>query len=215
MAFTCMSCGSEFSLPEAVLAKYPGWAPKKCMSCRDGSTGKPGASRRPPQSVTATTVLSPEEVLARYHDGPKTGLFTDGGAMPNPGPGGWGVAWVENDVLRAERHGHDPDTTNNRMELTALWEGLKLVPRGTPVVVHADSELVVNTFTKWAASWKRNGWKRKGGPLKNLDLVQPIHEELVLRSEVTLQWVPAHSGWRWNEYADALASLWTRAEKGA
>ena len=183
------------------------------MSCRDGSTGRPGAAKRAAPSVTATTVLAPEEVLARFHDGPKTGIFTDGGANPNPGPGGWGVAWVEDDVLRAERHGHDPDTTNNRMELTALWEALKLVPRGTPVTVHADSELVVNTFTKWAASWKRNGWKRKGGPLKNLDLVQPIHEELVLRPEVSLQWVPAHAGWRWNEYSDALASLWSRSEK--
>ena len=69
------------------------------------------------------------------------------------------------------------------MELTALWEALKLVPAGTPVTVHADSELVVNTFTKWANSWKRNGWKRKTGPIKNLDLVQAIHEVIDKRPE--------------------------------
>ena len=145
--------------------------------------------------------------------GPDTGVFTDGGATPNPGPGGWGVVWVEQGVIRGERHGHDPDTTNNRMELTALWEALKLVPAGTPVTVHADSELVVNTFTKWANSWKRNGWKRKTGPIKNLDLVQAIHEVIEKRPEVSLIWVPAHAGWRWNEYADSLAGAWSRKPK--
>jgi ribonuclease HI len=215
-SFTCQACGSPFELADAVLAKYPGWTPRQCRACRDAGKGAaPAVARKATQrpTVTATQSLQPAEVLERFTLGPKTGVFTDGGATPNPGPGGWGAVWVEDDVIRAESHGHDPDTTNNRMELTALWEALKLVPPGTPVTVHADSELVVNTFTKWAASWKRNGWKRKTGPIKNLDLVQEIHAVLEKRPEVGLIWVPAHAGWRWNEYADALAGAWARGRE--
>jgi ribonuclease HI len=215
--FTCQACGAEFSLSEAVLAKFPGWQPRQCMACKNAAkpgtgsrAGRPARKATSRPTATATELLEPGEILKRYTLGPTSGVFTDGGAMPNPGPGGWGVVWVEDDVVLGERHGHDPDTTNNRMELTALWEALKLVPAGTPVTVHSDSELVVNTFTKWASSWKRNGWKRKTGAIKNLDLVQEIHEAISKRPEVSLIWVPAHAGWRWNEYADALAGNWAR-----
>ena len=210
-------------MPEAVLAKYPGWTPRECRTCRavaparpagaEGARRSTGARRAASvgaHSLTASHRFTPQEVLDRYTDGPVTGVFTDGGASPNPGPGGWGFVWVEDDVIRAERSGHHPETTNNRMELTALAEALRVVPRGTPVTVHADSELVVHTFMRWAVTWASNGWKRKGGPLKNLDLVQPIHAEMISRPEVSLVWVPAHAGWRWNEYADALAGAWNR-----
>lgn len=224
-SFPCKTCGSQFELPDAVLARYPGWTPRQCRPCKDGpgtaassgtsassakaprAAGRPGGNRA---TATATSRLLPAEILERYTLGPTSGVFTDGGASPNPGPGGWGVVWVDNDAVLGERHGHDPDTTNNRMELTALWEALKLVPSGTPVTVHSDSELVVKTFNEWARTWKRNGWKRKTGAIKNLDLVQVIHAEIEKRPEVSLVWVPAHSGWRWNEYADALAGNWTR-----
>ncbi len=204
--FTCQACGAAFELPPAVLAKYPGWVPRTCRSCRGPAPSK--AAR--PASGTASRDYTPAEVLARFTAGPTTGVFTDGGASPNPGPGGWGVVWVENDVILGEASGHDPDTTNNRMELTALAGALRLVPRGTPVTVHADSELVVKTFTEWAATWERNGWRRKTGAIKNLDLVKPLHAEMLARPEVRLTWVPAHAGWRWNEYADALAGAWNR-----
>ncbi|HKE12555.1 MAG TPA: RNase H family protein, partial [Myxococcota bacterium] len=89
----------------------------------------------------ARGALSPEEVLARYHGGPTSGLFTDGSCEGNPGPGGWGVVWVENDVIRAQKSGVDPETTNNRMELTALIEAFGMLPRDADVTVYSDSEL--------------------------------------------------------------------------
>ena len=150
------------------------------------------------------------EVLARYTDGPTEGVFTDGAASPNPGPGGWGAVYVVNDHVAAERFGHEPSTTNNRMELTALLNGLALIPKGVPAVVWSDSELCVNTFTRWAKGWEARGWKRKEGEIKNLELVQAVYGQLVARPELQLKWIAAHSALRWNEYADALATAYRR-----
>lgn len=141
-------------------------------------------------------------------DDPDTGVFTDGSSVPNPGPGGWGVVYVIDNEIIAERHGHDPDTTNNRMELTALLEALDLIPEGTPTTVYSDSNLAIRTITEWAAGWEKRGWKRKSGPVENLDLVKKVYVGYKRRPEVTLQWIKAHVGFRWNEYADELASKW-------
>lgn len=141
-------------------------------------------------------------------DIPGDGVYTDGGASPNPGPGGWGAVYVVDGAVVAERHGHDPDTTNNRMELTALIEGAGLVPPGTPATVYCDSSLAVRTITEWAQGWERRGWRRKGGPVENLDLVRSAYRIFRDRPELTLTWVKAHAGHRWNEYADALANRW-------
>lgn len=135
-------------------------------------------------------------------------MFTDGGSVPNPGPGGWGAVYVVDGEIVGEAAGHDPDTTNNRMEFTALIEGMGLVPAGSVTTIYSDSKLVVNTVTEWAAGWKRRGWKRKTGPVENLDLVKVAYETYTQRPELTLEWIPAHSGDRWNEYADALATRW-------
>ena len=93
-------------------------------------------------------MLTPLEVLERYTDGPVDGVFTDGGSVPNPGPGGWGSVYVIDGSIVAEAHGHDPDTTNNRMELTALIEAAALVPEGTGAAVYSDSKLAVQTITE-------------------------------------------------------------------
>jgi ribonuclease HI len=151
-------------------------------------------------------------VLERYTDGPDDGVFTDGSAIPNPGPGGWGAVWVRDGVVVDQAHGYAPQTTNNRMELTAIAGALDLVPAGTPVTIHTDSNLAVRTLTEWAAGWERRGWKRKTGPVENLDLVRPLYEALRERPEVTLVWIKAHAGNRWNEYADALATAWARED---
>ncbi len=76
---------------------------------------------------------------------------------------------VGNEIV-AERSGHHPDTTNNRMELTALLEALDVIPEGTAVTVYSDSHLAIQTITEWAAGWEKRGWKRKSGPVENLDL---------------------------------------------
>ena len=111
-------------------------------------------------------------------------------------------------VIVDERHGYEPDTTNNRMELTALLEALDLVPPGTAVTVYTDSHLAMKTITEWAAGWEKRGWKRKSGPVENLDLVKKVFRGYRERPELQLQWIKAHVGYRWNEYADELASKW-------
>lgn len=141
-------------------------------------------------------------------DDPQTGVFTDGGASPNPGPGGWGAVYVVDGEVIAEAFGHDPDTTNNRMELIALIEGVKLVPEETQVVVYSDSNLAVRTINEWAAGWERRGWRRKSGPVENLDLVKRAYNAFRRRPQLRLEWIKAHAGHRWNEYADGLANRW-------
>jgi ribonuclease HI len=153
-------------------------------------------------------LLTPDEVLARYTAGPNTGIFTDGSCDPNPGPGGWGLVWVEDGEIREERSGHAPDTTNNRMELQALIEAMGLLAEDARVDIYSDSQLCVKTVNEWAAGWERRGWKRKTGPIKNLDLVQELWALAQARPGVTFKWIKAHDGSRWNEYADALASTY-------
>ena len=154
--------------------------------------------------------LSPEEVLRKHSSGPKTGVFTDGSCDNNPGPGGWGFVWVEEDEILAEAHGHAPDTTNNRMELQALIEAYKRIPREASVTVYSDSQLCVNTINQWAAGWEKRGWKRKTGPIKNLELVQELYALAGDRPNVKLEWIKAHVGSKWNEYADSLATTYLR-----
>ena len=151
--------------------------------------------------------LTPEEVLARFDSGPTTGVFTDGACEGNPGPGGWGFVWVADNRIVREEHGNDPGTTNNRMELTALIRAYRALPEDATVTVYSDSQLCVNTVNQWAAGWERRGWKRKTGPIANLELVQELWTLSQARTGVQLTWIKAHDGSRWNEYADALASL--------
>jgi len=151
--------------------------------------------------------LTPEQVLARFDAGPKTGVFTDGSCEGNPGPGGWGFVWVEADRIREEGRGADPDTTNNRMELTALIEAYRTLPEDSQVTIYSDSQLCVNTINEWAAKWEQRGWRRKTGPIKNLELVQELYALAQAHPGVELTWIRAHDGSRWNEYADALAGL--------
>ncbi len=155
-------------------------------------------------------LLTPEEVLARYTEGPDTGIFTDGSCDPNPGPGGWGMVWVEKGQIIEERHGHEGETTNNRMELQALIEAYLLLPEDKALTVYSDSQLAVNTINQWAAGWEKRGWKRKTGPIKNLELVQELWALSKQKPQIELKWIKAHDGSLWNEYADALASTYMR-----
>jgi ribonuclease HI len=213
--FTCRDCGATFSLSQAILDRYPGWVPRQCRPCRDGrSSGQTtSGAERPRRTATrrgsvAGALYSTDEVLEKFTAGPRSGVFTDGGSVPNPGPGGWGAVYVIGGEIIAEASGHDPATTNNRMELTAVIEAAKLVPVGTPATVYADSKLTINTVTEWAAGWEKRGWKRKRGPVENLDLVKTAFYTFRRRPELRMEWIAAHSGYRWNEYADALANRW-------
>lgn len=199
--FTCTECGGAFSLPTAVVERYPGWTPRRCRHCRDGGGGARGAVEEN---------LTVEEVLDRYHGGPDTGVFTDGSADPNPGPGGWGAVYVVDDAVVTRAHGHESHTTNNRMELTALLAGYDLVPAGTPATIYTDSDLAVRTINEWAPQWEARGWRRKAGPIANLDLVRLLYAKARQRPELRLRWIRGHGGARWNEYADALSTAYRR-----
>ena len=108
-------------------------------------------------------------------------------------------------------HGHESGTTtNNRMEFSALIDAYNTLPGDARVTVHSDSRLCVNTITQWAPKWERNGWKRKGDHLKNLDLVKELLRLYRAHPKCKLVWIAAHSGDRWNEYADSLATAWMR-----
>jgi len=112
---------------------------------------------------------------------------------------------VDGEII-AEASGSDPDTTNNRMELAALISAADLAPEGEPVTIYSDSNLAVRTINEWAASWERNGWKRKSGPVENLDLVKRAFAAYRDRPKLSLVWIRAHVGYTWNEYADELAN---------
>lgn len=221
----CATCGTAFEVSPAHTAKFPGWTPSDCPACWKASrpkgragaiAGSRSAVRRSATRGRSRTVvednLTTAQVLARHTGGPTDGVFTDGSATPNPGPGGWGAVYVVGDRVVDRAHGHDPATTNNRMELVAIAAGIRLVPDGTPAVVYSDSRLAVDTLTSWAAGWARAGWRRRSGPIANLDLVRPLYAEYSRRPEISIEWIPAHSGNRWNEYADSLATAYLRDE---
>jgi ribonuclease HI len=155
-------------------------------------------------------LLTPAQALERYRGGPKTGVFTDGSCEGNPGPGGWAFVWVENDRIRAERHGGEAETTNNRMELRALIEAYRELPTAARATIYSDSQLCVKTINEWAEGWEARGWRRKSGPIQNLELVKKLYALAGAHPGVELQWIRAHAGSRWNEYADALATSFMR-----
>ena len=131
-------------------------------------------------------------------------VHTDGACSGNPGPGGWG-AILEYKGREKELFGGAPETTNNRMELTAAIEALSALKRPCAVEIHTDSEYLRNGITQWIHGWKRNGWKtRDRQPVKNADLWQAL-DALIARNEVSWHWVRGHSGHAINERADALA----------
>lgn len=133
-------------------------------------------------------------------------VYTDGSAIPNPGPGGWAAVLVIDGDVADSISGGERATTNNRMELTAIIRAFDLLQPVVPATIHSDSNLAVRTINEWAAGWKRRGWTRKTGPVENLDLVEPLYEQFQRHPEVKLVWIKAHAGHRFNEMADLLAN---------
>ena len=132
-------------------------------------------------------------------------LFTDGACKGNPGAGGWGVL-LRYGTHEKELFGGEAQTTNNRMELTAVLSGLKTLNRPCDVVICTDSQYVKNGMESWIHTWKKTGWKTAGRqPVKNADLWQQLDEQ-VARHRVRWQWVKGHAGHAENERADALAN---------
>jgi ribonuclease HI len=134
----------------------------------------------------------------------KIELYTDGACSGNPGPGGWGV------ILRMGAHekelfGGEAATTNNRMELMAVIEGLRALKRPVQAEIYTDSQYVMKGMNEWIKGWKARGWKTASKePVKNVDLWQALDTECA-RHELKWHWVKGHAGHVENERADALA----------
>ncbi len=127
-------------------------------------------------------------------------FYTDGSCSPNPGPGGFAVICDGRPVVL----GSEKDSTNIRMEGTALIAALKLAGN-EECEIRTDSEFWINVITKWSIAWEANGWTKKGGEIKNLDLVKEL-VELYKQSNARLVWVRAHVGTEGNELADEWAN---------
>jgi ribonuclease HI len=136
---------------------------------------------------------------------PHVEIWTDGACKGNPGPGGWG-ALLRAGVHEKELFGGEPDTTNNRMELTAVIEALGLLKRRCRVIVHTDSQYVKLGVTEWLPMWIRRGWKTAGNKaVKNADLWRRL-AQLAAGHDIDWRWVKGHAGVPGNERADALAN---------
>ena len=132
-------------------------------------------------------------------------IYADGGCRGNPGPGGWGVL-LQAGSSKKELWGGEPDTTNNRMELTAVIRALEALKRKTTLRVHTDSQYVQKGISTWIHNWKRNGWRTADKkPVKNAELWQ-ILDGLAQQHDIQWLWVKGHAGHPGNERADALAN---------
>lgn len=140
-------------------------------------------------------------------DAPEIFLYADGACSGNPGPGGWGVV-LKCPEMALEKHlsGAEANTTNNRMELTGVIQGLGALKKPCRVVITTDSRYVVDAFEKnWLKNWQRNGWKTASKqPVKNEDLWRELLAAITPH-QVRWQWIRGHAGHPENEQADQLA----------
>lgn len=132
-------------------------------------------------------------------------IFTDGACKGNPGPGGWGAVLRYGDH-ESELSGGEPETTNNRMELTAAIRALQALKKPCQVRLTTDSVYLKDGITKWIHGWRRNGWRTAAKkPVKNAELWQELLEAAAPH-DIEWHWVKAHNGHAENERADQLAS---------
>jgi ribonuclease HI len=134
-------------------------------------------------------------------------IYTDGACKGNPGPGGWG-AWLKSGTTEKELFGGELNTTNNRMELKAVIEGLGALKRPCKVLLYLDSQYVRMGITEWVRGWKAKGWRTSTKqPVKNVELWQEL-DKLVAEGghQIEWRWVKGHSGDPGNDRADALAN---------
>lgn len=140
----------------------------------------------------------------------KIEIYTDGACLGNPGRGGWGAILLHKDN-RKNISGGEKDSTNNRMEMRAVIEGLRSLKKPSEITIYTDSKYVMDGITKWIFNWKKNGWKSANKkPIKNIDLWQDLDVETG-KHQINWIWVKGHSGNFYNEEVDVIAR--TAAEK--
>ncbi len=133
-------------------------------------------------------------------------IWTDGACKGNPGKGGWGVL-LQHGKHKKELFGGELETTNNRMEMTAVIQALSALKRPCKVRLHIDSQYVQKGINEWMSGWIARGWKTADKkPVKNQDLWQTLNE-LCQKHEISWIWVKGHAGNPGNERADALANM--------
>ncbi len=133
-------------------------------------------------------------------------IHTDGGCEPNPGPGGW-AAVLEMDGHIRELSGGAPATTNNRMEMQAAIEALRVLPERSKVELFTDSQYLRKGVCEWLKGWKARGWKTATRePVKNQDLWQQL-DSLVAGHTISWRWLKGHAGHKFNERCDVLAGV--------
>lgn len=156
-------------------------------------------------SIKGRRIVTQDDFLCFLQAGSTVEMYTDGSCAKNPGRGGWGVCYVSSGKELHTLSGHEDRTTNNRMEMMAAIEGLRLLPENTVVTLYTDSQYLKNGITLWMPAWVRNNWRTStGSAVKNQDLWQMLNDEASKR-KVTWEWVKAHNGNTYNEKADALA----------
>lgn len=226
--FYAVACGRETGIyrewfgengAEAQVKEFPGARYMKFSNLTDAQAWldelpEPQQTERPASRKSKRENGIPGEIIAvdqALKEG-KVIIYTDGGCLNNPGPGGYGVVLLhkgqsEDEPTRKELYGGFRFTTNNRMELLACIEGLKVLKHPCPVILFSDSQYVVNGIMKgWARRWQSKGWMRnKDNPAENADLWAELLE-LTAKHRVTFYWVKGHAGNPGNERCDELAS---------
>jgi ribonuclease HI len=197
----------------ALVDGFPGAQYKSFPTLSEAETAfRQGA----PARSTATRSAAPRVVRTDHADAVAafdTVIFCDGACEPNPGKAGSGMAVYREGKLASLWYGaYNPAGTNNTAELNALLQALLLakteIDDDKTVQVRSDSSYGLNAVTKWAAGWKKRGWRKADGEIKNLEIIQELHalyEEI--EDDVNLQHVSAHVGIEGNELADRMAML--------
>lgn len=200
-------------------ARYKSFPTREEAEAAYGGYGKTGAGKGPSKKSTpvrkrssAQTVKthSAEEVAAIRAE---IKIFTDGGCEPNPGEAGSGVALYRNEVLHELWYGlYNPSGTNNTAELNALHQALLMAEsesaQGRSVAIFCDSKYSIQCVTQWAAGWEKKGWKKSGGEIKNLELIQALFALYTsLKEKIRVLHVNGHVGVEGNELADRMSIL--------
>ena len=133
-------------------------------------------------------------------------VYTDGACSGNPGPGGWGAVILDTKNIETNISGKEKSTTNNRMELMAPIMALRKIKKSSEVIIYTDSTYLKNGITIWIKNWEINGWMSKNKkPIKNKDLWVTL-SKLSEEQNIDWKWIKAHTGNKYNEIADKLAT---------
>ncbi|MCP3871892.1 MAG: ribonuclease HI [Desulfobacteraceae bacterium] len=162
-----------------------------------------------PHQIPSLKVKPKVTPKSDHNEDPQITIYTDGSALGNPGPGGYGIVSVKDGVTKEISQGYK-HTTNNRMEMMAVITALEQLEDATdrPITIFSDSKYVLDSITKgWAVGWRKKGWKKSDGkPALNIDLWKRMLDVVKKFSDLSFQWVKGHAGNPMNELADDLAN---------